>query len=192
MSDVKKRNWAFLVYPESCPADWLDLLALKGVPCAVSPLHDRDINPTGEPKKAHYHVILSFGSPTTFNNVSNLSEEFHGTIPIRLESVGGYFRYLTHKDNPEKAQYNEDEIRLLNGFDPVQLLTETELTSLIKQVVNIIELNDICEFDDLVKYLNSHDLHDCFISVEKHPYFISLYLKSKRYKKYNALNNKTS
>lgn len=182
MALIKKRNWAFVVYPESLPDGWLDILKLKGTACAVSPLHDRDLNPTGDPKKPHYHIILSFGSPTTYNNVKAFSEDFNGTIPIPLESVVGYYRYLTHKDNPEKAQYSEEEIRLFNGFDPVQLLTETEVTSLVKQLINVIELNNIYEFDDLVKYLNIHDLHDCFVALEKHPYFISLYLKSKRYK----------
>ena len=188
MSEIKKRNWAFVVYPESLPENWLDLLRLKDTACAVSPLHDKDINPTGEPKKPHYHIILSFGSPTTLNNVTNFVNDFNGTIPIKLESVVGYYRYLTHKDNPEKAQYNEEEIRLFNGFDPVELMTESEITSLIKQVINIIQLNNITEFDDLVNYLTSHDLHDCFVSLEKHPYFISLYLKSKRFKIYTKNN----
>ena len=62
---VKKRNWAFVLYPESAPKDWREQLARSGVACAISPLHDRDINPTGEPKKPHYHVILVYGSPTT-------------------------------------------------------------------------------------------------------------------------------
>lgn len=182
MAIIKKRNWAFVVYPESLPTDWLDKLRLKGTTAAVSPLHDRDINPTGEVKKPHYHVILSFGSPTTYNNVKSFADEFNGTIPIPLESVVGYYRYLTHKDNPEKAQYSEEEIKLFNGFDPVELMTDSEITNLLKQILNIIRLNNIIEFDDLVDYLDSHDLHDNLVALQKHPYFISLYLKSKRFK----------
>lgn len=182
MSDIKKRNWAFVVYPESLPEDWTLKLRLKGTACAVSPLHDRDINPTGEAKKPHYHIILSFGNPTTYKNVLNFSQDFNGTIPIPLESVVGYYRYLTHKDNPEKAQYSEDDICLFNGFDPVELMTDSEVTNLLKQIVNIIIDNNIIEFEDLVLYLLRNDLHDLFISVEKHPYFIHLLLNSKRYK----------
>ena len=55
--NVKKRNWAFVLYPESAPVDWRDLLQKTGLQCAVSPLHDRDLNPDGEPKKAHFHVL---------------------------------------------------------------------------------------------------------------------------------------
>ena len=53
--NVKKRNWAFVVYPESAPEDWIEQLQKTGLQCAVSPLHDKDTDPTGEPKKAHYH-----------------------------------------------------------------------------------------------------------------------------------------
>ena len=56
--NVKKRNWAFVLYPESAPADWKEQLQLSGLMGAISPLHDKDINPTGGPKKAHYHVVL--------------------------------------------------------------------------------------------------------------------------------------
>lgn len=182
MVNIKKRNWAFVVYPESLPEDWILKLRLKGTSSAVSPLHDRDINPTGEKKKPHYHIILSFNNPTTYNNVKSFSDDFNGTIPIPLESVVGYYRYLTHKDNPEKVQYNEEEIKLFNGFDPVELLTESEVTSLLKQIINVIKLNNICEFEDLVDYLLCHDMHDNFIALQKHSYFIHLYLNSKRHK----------
>lgn len=182
MSNIKKRNWAFVVYPESLPDNWVNDLRLKGTACAVSPLHDKDFNPTGEPKKPHYHIILSFNNPTTYNNVKSFSDDFNGTIPIPLESVVGYYRYLTHKDNPEKAQYSDDDIMLFNGFDPVELMTDSEIHNLLKQVVVIILDNKIIEFEDLIIYLLEHDLHDLFISVEKHPYFIHLLLNSKRYK----------
>ena len=48
--NVKKRNWAFVLYPESAPEDWKEQLRLSGLQGAISPLHDKDINPTGEPK----------------------------------------------------------------------------------------------------------------------------------------------
>ena len=62
--NVKKRNWTFLVYPESAPADWVSKLQATGLPVAISPLHDKDINPDGELKKAHYHVIVCYSGPT--------------------------------------------------------------------------------------------------------------------------------
>ena len=32
-------------------------------------LHDKDVNPTGEVKKPHYHVICYYENSTTYNNV---------------------------------------------------------------------------------------------------------------------------
>ena len=70
-------------------------------------MHDRDTNPTGEPKKPHYHVIVSYEGPTTYSNVEKLTARLNQPIPQPLEQVRGYYRYLTHEDNPEKAQYGK-------------------------------------------------------------------------------------
>ena len=115
-SNTKKRQWAFVCYPESLPPDWIEILKQSGLQCAISPLHDKDINPDNTPKKPHYHVILVYAGPTTYNNVATFTASINGTIPQPLEQVRGYYRYLTHKDNPEKAQYDEKDIITLNGF----------------------------------------------------------------------------
>lgn len=56
----KGRIWASVGYPESLPTDWKDKLIETGLQIAISPLHDKDINPTGEVKKPHYHFIFWF------------------------------------------------------------------------------------------------------------------------------------
>ena len=35
---------------DSAPADWQEILRQTGLQCAVSPIHDSDLDPTGEPK----------------------------------------------------------------------------------------------------------------------------------------------
>ena len=96
-----------------------------GLQCAISPLHDKDMNPDNTPKKPHYHVILTYSGPTSYNVVKALTDGFNQPIPQALEQVRGYYRYLTHKDNPEKAQYDEREIKTINGFNIVDF---SELT----------------------------------------------------------------
>ena len=66
MAIVKKRNWAFVLYPESAPDNWKDMLQETGLPCSISPLHDKDVDPDGNPKKAHYHIIVCYNGPTSF------------------------------------------------------------------------------------------------------------------------------
>ncbi|PBG43128.1 Rep family protein, partial [Clostridioides difficile] len=102
--NVKKRNWAFVLYPESSPENWREKRQKQGWKCAISPLHDRDMNPDNTPKKANYHVILTYRGPTSYNVVKALTDGFNQPITQALEQVRGYYRYRTHKDKPEKAK----------------------------------------------------------------------------------------
>lgn len=186
-NDVKKRNWAFVVYPESAPADWRDRLQKSGLQCAISPLHDKDINPDGEPKKPHYHVILVYGSPTTYNNVKALTNGQLGqTVPQPLEQVRGYYRYLTHADNPEKAQYSARDIQLINGFDIRDFveMTKSEVSKYCRELLTFIRDNDIMEYADLLDILldGGEATADLFDVASSHTLFLTKYIASRRYK----------
>lgn len=189
---IKKRNWGFVLYPESAPSDWMDSLKIKGITFAVSPLHDKDVNPTGEKKKEHYHVILSFGSPTTFNNVKAITDELNQPIPISLESVRGYFRYFTHKDNPEKYQYDEKEIKLFNGFDVTDVLNNFEVYQFLKEIQLLILENDITEYSDLLDYLMEQNFMELWNVACSHTLFLNTYITSKRHKKELSRENSSS
>ena len=51
-------------------------------------------------------MIVTYEGPTAQSVVERLTERLNAPKPIPLEQVR-YYRYLTHKDNPEKAQYDE-------------------------------------------------------------------------------------
>lgn len=181
--NVKKRNWAFVLYPESAPKDWRDILAQTGLQVAISPLHDKDLNPTGEPKKPHYHVILVYDGPTTYNNVKAFTNGRLGqTIPQPLEQVRGYYRYLTHEDNPEKAQYSKSDIETLNGFDIRDFvqLTSSEVTKATREIIQLIRDNGITEYADLIDLLmdGGEATADLFEVASGHTLFCKAYLTS--------------
>lgn len=180
--NVKKRNWAFVLYPESAPQDWVDQLKQSGLKCAISPLHDRDVNPDGEIKKAHYHVIVCYEGPTTYNNVKSLTDRLNQPIPQPLEQVRGYYRYLTHEDNPEKAQYAKADIQRLNGFDIREYveLTRTEVIRLMKEVQMFIWDNGITEYGDLMNVLlkGGEATADMYEVAAGHTLFFRAYLTS--------------
>lgn len=180
--DIKKRNWGFVLYPESAPEDWKDILQLKGLAFAVSPLHDKDINPTGEEKKPHYHIILTYGSPTTYKNVKTITDELNQPIPIPLESVRGYYRYFTHKDNPEKYQYNETGIELFNAFDVTDVMNNFEVFQCMKEIQTIILENEILEYSDLMDFLIINDKMELWNVASSHTLFFNTYITSKRHK----------
>lgn len=114
----KSRNFVFVVYPESAPADWREKLCELGIPFAVSPLHDKDINPDGTPKKEHYHVLIIYANTTTLKAVAELFMPLlHSPIPQVCASAKGMYKYFTHADNPEKYQYESSEIQVFCGFE---------------------------------------------------------------------------
>ena len=182
MSAVKKRNWTFVLYPESAPADWREQLQKTGLLCAISPLHDRDVNPDGEVKKAHYHVILCYSGPTSYDVVKRLTDSLSQPIPQPLEQVRGMYRYFIHKDNPEKAQYSDDDISTLNGFDIRDFveLTGSEIDNIKKSIQSLILDLNITEYSVLMDYLLSYDNPDYYSVASSNTLFFNTYLSSRR------------
>ena len=182
---MKGRNWAFVMYPESMPENWFEILEETGLPYAISPLHDKDVNPTGEVKKPHYHVICQYANTTTAKNVrENVCSKVNGTIPIKLESIKGMYRYHLHLDNPEKYQYDDRDRIFINGFDVsnVNALTQTEIQKIKKEIVTIIIDNDILEYSDLLSLLLENDLNNMFIVASSHTIFFNTFITSRRNK----------
>lgn len=183
---VKKRYWAFCAYPESLPPDWKDQLVQTGLPCAISPLHDRDVNPTGEVKKAHYHVILCYNGPTALSVVEKLTQQLGQPNPQAIENVKGYYRYLTHKDNPEKAQYEDKDIETLNGFNVADYseLTRSEVLEVKLKIVEIIRTGRITEYCDLMDLLFDSGMMLEWEVASSHTFFFEKYIASLRNKLY--------
>lgn len=181
--NIKKRNWAFVVYPESAPIDWIEQLQKTGLQCAISPLHDKDIDPTGEPKKAHYHVIATYSGPTSYNVVKGLTESLNAPIPQALEQVRGYYRYLTHKDNPEKYQYDEKEIRTINGFNIADFveLSKSEVNEMKRRITGIIREEKITEYARLINYLLDNEMFPEHDIASSHTIHFNAYIKSQKY-----------
>lgn len=180
----KGRIWASVGYPESLPTNWLDKLQETGLQIAISPLHDKDLDPTGEVKKSHYHIIFNYDGPTTYNHVKELCDSLNMTIPIKLESLRGMYRYHLHLDNPEKYQYDDRDRILLNGFDTNQVneLTRTEIDKLKKEIQQFIISNNIYEYSDLLIILLDNDLTQMWSVAANHTIFFNTFITSIRHK----------
>lgn len=182
---MKGRNWAFVMYPESMPEDWFERLEQTGLPFAISPLHNKDLNPTGEEKKPHYHVICQYGNTTTAKNVKdNVCNVVNATIPIKLESIKGMYRYHLHLDNPEKYQYDDRDRIFINGFDvsEVNALTKTEVSKYIKEIIKFIEDNNIKEYCDLLTILLDSDMSQMLDVASTHTMLFNTFICSRRNK----------
>lgn len=178
-SSSRYRNWWFILYPESAPEDWRDVLERLCVPIAISPLHDMDIDNDGKLKKPHYHIILKYGGVKSFNQVSQLTRSLSQPIPIPVESLPGAYDYLTHANNPEKYQYHKSDILCLNGFEP--LLSEDETMSVQSELCVLIKDNNITEFYQLVDLAITLDSSRYFPIIIRNSYFFSQYISSLRF-----------
>lgn len=111
------RNYGTIVYPESAPENWQSILAEMCIPCFISPLHDKDIDPMGEPKKPHHHVMIMFDGVKTREQAQEVFDAIGGVGNEPVQSIRGYSRYFCHLDNPEKAQYSPDDVLCYGGAD---------------------------------------------------------------------------
>ena len=179
---IKKRNWTFLLYPESAPENWREQIKISGLMAAISPLHDKDVNPTGEAKKAHYHILLVYSGPTTYNAVSKFTASLNATVPQALESVRGMYRYFSHKDNPEKFQYNEKDIQSLNGFNIADLveLTKSEVNELKARILKLIRDVGIVEYSSLIDFLIDNEMLPEYDVAINNTFFFNTYICSRR------------
>lgn len=195
MKNVKKRNWAFVLYLDSAPENWRDILQETGLLVAISPYHDKDVNADGTPKKPHYHIILCFDGPTTYNNVKSITDRLNQPIPQPLEQIRGYYRYFTHMDNPEKYQYDDKEITTINGFDINNYveLSYTEVSKYLLQIQFLIRDKHILEYADLLDLLADNECKELWDVARNHTMLLDRYISSRRYKtKQEFANDSTS
>lgn len=159
VKDDRTRTWAFVAYPESLPQNWRAVLDEMGVPWACSPLHDKDVNETtGEPKKPHYHVVLSFSGPKSYEQVKEITDKLKATIPQKCHSVRGAVRYMAHLDNPEKAQYSTKEITCGMGFDvdDALKLSATEKDQILQRLEDFIFEKHVREYAHLAYWVSKY------------------------------------
>lgn len=180
-----KRNtyYATIVYPESAPLDWIDILEEQHIQALISPIHDKDIDKEGNPKKPHYHVVLIFESLKSPQQAQEIFEKIGGVGTIPIHSLGAYSRYLCHLDNSEKAQYSKEDIREISGADYKECCRQNgekekeeeanliELTQIIldKKIIYFHEVADLIikEHSDLFSVLktNSYYIHSVVMSL---------------------------
>ena len=95
----RTRNWTFIVYPESAPQNWRSIIDEDHVQWIESPLHDKDVNPDGEKKKAHWHILIMYDGPKSYDQIKSLTDKLNSPIPKAVASARGLVRYMIHINN---------------------------------------------------------------------------------------------
>lgn len=191
-SIIRTRNYATVVYPDSCPDNWQEILVQQFVPSFISPLHDKDINPTGEPKKPHWHVIIMFEGVKTIEQAKAIFDLIGGVGCERVNSIRGYSRYLCHLDNPDKAQYNVDDVRSLSGADYTSCIgLATDRYKAIDEMMQYCDDNNVYSYSTLLRYCRS-ERRDWFrVLCDNGTFVIKEFLKSKTWSEQYLPNNES-
>lgn len=148
-------NWGTIIYPESAPENFMDIINDLGVATAVSPLHDKDIDGNGEPKKPHFHVIMHFDSLKSRMQFKEVTSAFGGVGAESIKSMGGAVQYLAHMNSADKARYDETQIQTLCGFDIQKYMPKADNLQLELEILDLVEKWDITHLSQLQKFILS-------------------------------------
>ena len=183
----RSSKWAFIVYPDSAPAEWKSILQHSFVASAVSPLHSPEPE-SGEERKKHYHVLLDYDSLKSFDQVKSLAICLNASNPVIINNPSGYYQYMIHYNNPEKEQFKDgfNAIEKYNGFDSDKLenFTKKQIRAFKADITKIIEKACITEYEVLVSYLrdnNDVENYDIYFDlVTSNTIFFNTYICSRR------------
>lgn len=170
---AKARYFCFLLYPDSCPSNVLELLTDLGQPVAISPKHDKDVaeinKETGEItyKKTHRHVIYVANNNVTTDAVRNKLQRVLGKQAVNMvkicDNVGNYYKYLTHESADAiakgKPQYDKADIIELNNFDISRYtdLSKEAKEDILDKVCDLIEEHSLCNVIQLKRFVRETD-----------------------------------
>lgn len=190
----RTRNYATLVYPDSAPENWMEIVSELHIPVLISPLHDKDVNPDGTLKKPHYHVLFMFESVKDWDTqVKPIFDSFGAVGREIVNSSRGYARYLCHLDNPEKYQYDHSLVKSFGGADYSAIVhLPTDDAKMIYDMLRFIDVNQIhsfAEFVNRVWYYNRdwYSLVTCRFS-----HLVIEYIKSITWEETEGYERKTS
>lgn len=137
--DKRSRNWVIVFYPESAPDNYDEIIREWRVKAFLSPLHEADHNADGAEKKPHYHLMLLFAGKKSVKQVQELSDQLSGVKVLEdfcvVRDTRAMARYLTHMDNPEKAQYSARDVVCYGGADYLEYVeTASDITVILNEI----------------------------------------------------------
>lgn len=181
----RNRIFATVIYPESAPKNFKDIISDWHIEAFLSPLHDKDINANGEPKKPHYHLLVKFQGLKSDDQVKSMFAEVNGVGLEKVKSYIGMARYLCHLDNPEKSQYNKSNVLCFGGLDYFETIERSaDVLQIIKDMSLFVLENDIFTLSQLFRYAYTEGKDDWIrILTMKSTLWFTALVKSNQYEK---------
>ena len=181
--DERTRNWTILVYEDSAPKDWRDVIKGLHIPAFISPYHDRDVRADGTPKKAHWHVVLCFKGKKSVKQVQEISDKLSG-VHVDWEhcavgDLSGMVRYLVHFDDGDKAQYDVGTIEAYGGADVLaHFSAAVDVDEAVGEMMDWLVEQGITSFATLARYARAYKPDWFRVLTSKRTVFLSQFCKS--------------
>ena len=159
----------------------------------ISPFHNRDIKDpeTGELKKPHYHCIIRYRSKKSFRQVkSEVCDKINGPIPQPVVDFPMMVRYLAHLDDPNKYQYNVEDIQIYGNIDIKEYIYDKReyQYEVLKEILDFCEKYDIQEYSTIVNYCKDERPKWFPFVTKTFRATIDSYVRSQRYSAENGTN----
>lgn len=125
-----------------------------------------------EEKKEHVHLILSLDNPRSESSLAKRLE-IPKRLVKRIKSLRGSCRYLIHKDNEDKFQYNLDQVVVSNSFKSTYFKSFDDLLSdeeILDNIYGFINDHKECTPIELEMLLSKYVCTNAFERVFKRYY----------------------
>lgn len=101
-------------------------------------IHDKDVKTDGSPVEPHIHLYMHFGqSGATFDTVAKWFKEEKQQINSVKGRKADILKYLTHRNAPDKYQYDESEV--VSNFDiDAAIKQDEELAQITQKIDDIV------------------------------------------------------
>ncbi len=164
IEEKRYRNFMLLLYPED---DYFKDV-LQDIKSSFKNYAYIKHMPEEDEKKEHVHLILSLDNPRSELSLSKRLE-VPKRLVRRIKSLRGSCRYLVHKDNEDKFQYNLDQVIVSNSFKSKyfksfdDLLSDEEILDNIYTFIDSYpDLDSIHLEMELTKYVCSNGFDSVF------------------------------
>lgn len=168
IEENRYRNFMLLLYPED---DYFQDV-LKDIKGSFKRYAYIKHFPEEDEKKEHVHVIIALDNPRSEASLAKRLE-IPKRLVRRIKSLRGSCRYLIHKDDEDKYQYNLDQVIVSNSFKTTYFKSFDDLLSdeeILENIYGFIDDHKECSPIELEMSLSKYVCMNAFERVFKRYY----------------------
>ena len=101
-------------------------------------LHDKDVNEDGTPVEPHVHIVIELYESRQFSTIGGyvgVQAQYVCAIRQRrkvgkrmMSDIGGALSYLTHRNAPDRYQYEDTDVIAKSGYDWQTVRAKSEMS----------------------------------------------------------------